>query len=124
MIPRNGTQPLCGPEIGFAISSDPGIGFLAGLESAGGQWTYRVLSAHLKNLNFCMRPATLVKGGVKVQRLADQNCDTPDLPTPPETGCQFVSVHLSYASPGADGFGSGEGSSLLLASAFRSRRFD
>jgi hypothetical protein len=58
---------------------------------------------------------TDVKGGVKVQRLADQNCDTPDLPTPPETGCQFVSIHMSYASPEADGFGSGEGASSLLS---------
>jgi hypothetical protein len=55
-----------------------------------------------------------VKGGVKVQRLAGQNCDTPDLPTPPETGCQFVSIHMSYALPEADGFGSGEWSSSLL----------
>jgi len=49
-----------------------------------------------------------VKGGVKVQRLAEQDCDTSDLPTPPDTGCQFVSVHISYASPEADGFGISE----------------
>ena len=66
----------------------------------------------------------VVKGGVKVQRLADQNCDTPDLPTPLDTGCQFVSIHISYASSERDYFGSGEGSSSLWVSPFCSRRFD
>jgi hypothetical protein len=55
-----------------------------------------------------------VKGGVKVQRLADQNCDTSDLPTPLDTGCQFVSVHIFDASPTTALAGSGECSSSLL----------
>lgn len=33
-----------------------------------------------------------MKGGVKVWSPTDQNCDTPDLFTPPETLCQFVST--------------------------------
>ena len=39
-----------------------------------------------------------VKGGVKVQRPAGQNCDTSGLCTPPDTGCQFVFL-LTFSMP-------------------------
>jgi len=59
-----------------------------------------------------------------VQRPADQNCDTPDLFTPLETGCQFVSIHIFYASPEPVVSESGESSSSFLGSCFWSRRLD
>ena len=67
---------------------------------------------------------SILKGGVKSQRPADQNCDTPDLFTPPETGCQLVSIHIFYTSPEPVFSESGESSSSFLASRLWSRRLD
>lgn len=45
MTERNGSQRLSGPGVGpghgVPVSSEPGIGFMAGFESVGGEWTYR-----------------------------------------------------------------------------------
>jgi hypothetical protein len=43
-----------------------------------------------------------VKGGGKVRRVADQNCGTPALCTPPDTGCQLFPIHFfdTLSGPG------------------------
>ena len=47
-----------------------------------------------------------VKGGGKVRRVADQNCGTPALCTPPDTGCQLFPIHFFDPSSGPGSCGS------------------
>ncbi len=49
-----------------------------------------------------------VKGGGKVRRVAGQNCGTPALCTPPDTGCQLFPIHFFDTSSGPGSSGSVE----------------
>ena len=65
-----------------------------------------------------------VKGGAKVWRLADQNCDTPSLCTPPSTGCQVTSTQFSDSSSDPGGSGSVWSLGSASDSSFWNRRLD